>query len=362
MKKKRNNKIEKVWKISALVIITLFIFLKIGNVTNVQTKTIRLNYSWINMTEGYSMKLKVRGTKKKVKWSSSNKKVVTVNKKGKVSGKKAGKATITAKVGKKKLKCRVTVTKIPKKKETTVSYTDVTFNVAEVHINLYDVTYSKNGYSKLSESENATFELELLNNTKSIKWTSSDEKVATVKSGMVTAQSKGNCTIIAEAGGKKYVCPVTVTNYSDVETVYNQRNIYIMLSLINKDRVKVKVAPLLLKSEITKVADLRAEEAAKLFSHTRPDGSSYKTAYDSMGLKVGRAIGENLSYNLDSVKNRKKIVNAAYKNLYASAGHRQNMLNKDFTYIGISSYTKEYKNEWGYSCAETYFAQEFYTK
>lgn len=43
--------------------------------------------------------------------SSSNKKVAIVTKKGKVKGKKAGKVTITAKVGKKKYKCKVTVKK-----------------------------------------------------------------------------------------------------------------------------------------------------------------------------------------------------------------------------------------------------------
>lgn len=49
--------------------------------------------------------------KKKVKWSSSNRMVAVVSKKGKVTGKKAGKATITAKIGKKKYKCKVVVKK-----------------------------------------------------------------------------------------------------------------------------------------------------------------------------------------------------------------------------------------------------------
>lgn len=51
---------------------------------------------------------------KNVIWKSSNKKVVKVNKKGVITGKKAGKATITAKlkVGGKtlKAKCKITVT------------------------------------------------------------------------------------------------------------------------------------------------------------------------------------------------------------------------------------------------------------
>ena len=62
---------------------------------------------------GDSFKLKVTGTRKKPKWSSSNKKVATVNKKGIVRAKKAGKATITAKVNGKKLKCFLTVLNLP---------------------------------------------------------------------------------------------------------------------------------------------------------------------------------------------------------------------------------------------------------
>ena len=62
------------------------------------------------------MLLWLKGTKKNVKWSTSNKKIVSISKysdKYTVSlmAKKKGKATITAKVGSKKYKCKVTVTK-----------------------------------------------------------------------------------------------------------------------------------------------------------------------------------------------------------------------------------------------------------
>lgn len=60
---------------------------------------------------GKTVTLKLKNNKKKIKWSSSNKKVATVTKKGKVKGKKVGKATITAKVGKKKYKCKINVKK-----------------------------------------------------------------------------------------------------------------------------------------------------------------------------------------------------------------------------------------------------------
>lgn len=60
---------------------------------------------------GCTVKLKVTGTKNKVKWSSSNKKVATVSSKGVVTGKKAGTAVIKAKVKNKTLKCTVKVYK-----------------------------------------------------------------------------------------------------------------------------------------------------------------------------------------------------------------------------------------------------------
>lgn len=76
---------------------------------------VRLNKSSVTLTLGktVSVKLKasVTGTKSKVKWSSSNKKVAVVNSSGKVTAKKAGTATITAKAGKVSAKCRITVKK-----------------------------------------------------------------------------------------------------------------------------------------------------------------------------------------------------------------------------------------------------------
>lgn len=73
----------------------------------------KLNRKKITVYVGKTVKLKVKNkhTKKKVKWKSKNKKVATVSKKGKVKGKKPGKTTIIAKVGKKTLKCKVTVKK-----------------------------------------------------------------------------------------------------------------------------------------------------------------------------------------------------------------------------------------------------------
>jgi len=58
---------------------------------------------------GKTLKLKVTGATKGVKWSSSDAKVASVDKNGLVKAKKVGKATITAQAGAQKLTCVVTV-------------------------------------------------------------------------------------------------------------------------------------------------------------------------------------------------------------------------------------------------------------
>ena len=84
----------------------------------VQAASIKLNKTSITMYTGKTSTLKVSGTSKKVTWSTSNKKVATVSSKGVVSAKSAGKATITAKVSNKNLKCKVTVKKQTTSKNT----------------------------------------------------------------------------------------------------------------------------------------------------------------------------------------------------------------------------------------------------
>ena len=86
-----------------------------------QAATLKLNKKKYSMYTGSSYTLKVKGTSKKAKWSSSKKSVATVNSKGKVTAVKAGKAKITAKVGSQKLTCSITVKKRPLGKGTKAS-------------------------------------------------------------------------------------------------------------------------------------------------------------------------------------------------------------------------------------------------
>lgn len=92
-----------------------------GAETSAKSAKIKLNRKKAILRVGKKLKLKVKGTKKKVKWRSSKKKVATVSKKGVVKAKKPGKTVITAKAGKKKCRCEITVKKKTTKKKTLVS-------------------------------------------------------------------------------------------------------------------------------------------------------------------------------------------------------------------------------------------------
>lgn len=70
---------------------------------------VKLNAQKKTLTKGQTFTLKLIGTKKKVSWTSSNKSVASVSKKGVVKASKKGTAVITAKTGKKKYTCKITV-------------------------------------------------------------------------------------------------------------------------------------------------------------------------------------------------------------------------------------------------------------
>lgn len=183
------KKLQKVLAMLLVVIVTAGLFA-------IQSEAApKLNKTKATIYVGSSKVLKVKGASGKVKWSSSKKSVATVNSKGKVTAKKAGKATITAKVNKKTYQCKVTV-KNP-------------------YLNQKSLTLSKGKTYQLS-----------ITGTSAKSWTSSDESVASVSSkGKVTANKAGKAAIACKGkNGKTYKCQVTVVE--DSSTGLNEKQIY----------------------------------------------------------------------------------------------------------------------------------------
>lgn len=86
--------------------------------------------------------LKVNGATGKVKWKSSNSKVVKVASNGKITGIKAGSATITATVNGKQLKCKVTVK--ANQKTYKVNKNAASYNYGKPVCRLSKIAYSGN--------------------------------------------------------------------------------------------------------------------------------------------------------------------------------------------------------------------------
>lgn len=112
----------------AVVLSAALVFASVQVNTSVASaKKARISNSNLTLEVGQTKNLSVKNLPKKqsrkVKWSSSQKKVAQVNKNGKVTAKKKGTAKITAKVGKKKYICKVKVT--AKSQDTTTPPTTV---------------------------------------------------------------------------------------------------------------------------------------------------------------------------------------------------------------------------------------------
>ena len=125
-----------------------------------------------------------------ISYSTSNKKVATVTKKGYIKGVKAGKATITVKSGSKKVKINVIVEG--------VKTTGLTANKTEI---------------TLKKKKSFAWKVKKVptNSSEDITYSTSNKKVATVnKNGKISAKKAGTATITAKSGNQKITIKVTV--------------------------------------------------------------------------------------------------------------------------------------------------------
>lgn len=103
-----------------------------------------------------------------------------------------------------------------------------------------------------------------------------------------------------------------------------------VVNLVNIERAKEGLAPLTIDTKVQAAAQVRAKECEQLFSHTRPNGTSFSTALKEQNVSY-RSAGENIAWGQ---KTPHEVV-TAWMN---SAGHRANIMNKNFTTIGVGYY------------------------
>ena len=167
----------------------------------VSVSGVSLNKTSLNLLEGGSETLTAtvapdNATNKSISWKSSDNGVATVDNSGKVTAVKAGSATITVTTtdGSKTATCSVTVT------AKTVSVTGVTLNKSTL---------------ELTEGAEETLKATITPSDATnqvVTWSTSDNNIAKVSDGKVTAVKAGEATITVTTsdGGKTATCKVTV--------------------------------------------------------------------------------------------------------------------------------------------------------
>lgn len=123
-----------------------------------------------------------------------------------------------------------------------------------------------------------------------------------------------------------------------------------IISLVNKERKKYKLPPLILDKALTYTAYFKSKDMATLnyFNH---NGGTYGTWSNLIESNSGRNIrysGENIAYGQTTPE---EVMTAWIK----SPGHRANILNNDYKYIGVGVYYDK-KDQY------YYWTQQFLTR
>lgn len=119
-------------------------------------------------------------------------------------------------------------------------------------------------------------------------------------------------------------------NTPDFEQDTNQSYVEQVVALVNAERAKVNLPALTMSTDLNRAAQIRARETVQSFSHTRPNGSSFSSVLRENGISY-RGSGENIAWGQ---RTPEAVVNAWMN----SSGHRANILNSNFTSIGIGYY------------------------
>ena len=159
-------------------------------------------------------------TDKTVSWSTNNASVATVSN-GVVTAKAMGNATITAKAGNKTATCVITVTETP--------VTNVSLNVTSAEL-MVNQTLS---LSATISPDNATF--------KTVTWSTSDNSVAIVTEGFVTAKALGTAVITAAVGGRTATCSITVIPTPVTSVSLNKSSISLLVG--EQEQLSATITP-----------------------------------------------------------------------------------------------------------------------
>ena len=195
-------------------------------------------------------------------------------------------------------------------------------------------TWGKGDITRVIVSETFTYgdaeECPAGSNRRSVKFTK-----FTAKDGVVSFRPAMDSQPLPNAGG----AASPAQNAGDGKPGSSAFNARMLIDLINQERGAAGAAALRTDENLMKAAGQREAELAKQYTHIRPDGREYHTAMSDLGLNPDGSA-ENIALRRDDSALE---MNKQFSN---SPGHKKNMLNAEYSRIGVSVYRDGKKYFW----------------
>lgn len=172
-------------------------------------------------------------------------------------------------------------------------------------------------------------------------------------SAKTSSTQNGNRTSSNQGGsGSKYTGAVpSAAQIAKIEAEF--------FNLVNAERKRVGVAPLTRTNDLNKLTKVRANELLKKFSHDRPNGKSFSSIFDEYkygeayediwsddGVNWHKDIRYSAGANTENIglyggsyfsqDEINKLAQSYFSGFRYSAGHYQNMINKNVKKTGIA--------------------------
>ena len=202
------------------------------------------------------------------------------------------------------------------------SYTASGVNKGTKNVN-YGFSVTLNAQNKGTESQYAFFYKKVGTNVWSTLQNYSSKQTAVFRPRYT---DKYLVLIYTKVGTTLY--PATYYVTSSIDPRINKT-----LNLINSERNKACLKPVALDTDLIFVCGVRAEELSKVYSHTRPNGSSYSTVLDEYDADYSTRSGENIAAGFSSADD-------TVEGWMASAKHKANILNPNYSKMGVNIYNK----------------------
>jgi uncharacterized protein YkwD len=105
---------------------------------------------------------------------------------------------------------------------------------------------------------------------------------------------------------------------------------------MNRDRVDNGLAALSCHDGLVLVARAHSEDMARrgFFDHTNPEGERPWDRVEAAGITGWSYVGENIAYGYSTPE-------AVQETWMNSRGHRANILNGDYTHIGVGAFNDD---------------------